>query len=253
MRAGSNVTLDQLRARDAVYLHALLLQGGSNISMAPGAVAPNESFYWHMLGCLERQGVIVAVTSKARTAAGERYGTASQRHYDVDADLGALPKLKAQLAAHLCALRSDPALPPQYAAIWAELGVAELQAYLEWELASHRFDVRWSENLLPIMEMGLSVFSIGQMFYFCWTAVRDLASHHLRHPAPCDTYQSHLASSMAAKIERATRDGWEVRQYSRQWRRHTNAVSDTFANIATGLGERFLLEVPSSTAITSLF
>lgn len=239
-----------------VYLHALLSGAGKGPMAslaAPGAVAPNESYYWHVIGYLERRGVLIEV-SAARVAEGfGGFAVPAPRRYELAPELPPHAELRARLENLLKEARREPSVIPAYALLWRELALAELHAYLEWELAVHHFDARWGDALSEALDGGLSSFSIGQMFYFCWTAVRDLASHHLRHPAPFETYKDYLAHSISGKIERAVRDGWEVRQYSRQWKRRTNALAESFAQHATTLGDRFLTEVPSPQALMSLF
>lgn len=248
--------MSQLRPTDCVFLHALLEGGDKRVTFmrsAPSDVAPNEAYYWHMVGWLERRGVLVSV---AIANAAEGYGRSAHgvvRRHELCPGLPPPSELRASIEGHLERTRADRASQAAYALLWRELALAELEAYIEWELASHRFEAGWSGALLDVMDEGLLSFSIGQMFYFCWTAVRDLASHHLRNPAPFETYKGYLLNAFSAKVKRAKRDGWEVRQYSRQWRRGPSAVAETFSNHATTLGERFLLEVPSSEALASLF
>ena len=241
---------------EMVYLHALLSgagKGSTFLLASPGAVAPNESYYWHVIRHLQRRGLLIEVSAD-RVAEG--YGgfvMPAPRRYELAPELLPHVELRAGLENLLKGARRDPSVIPVYALLWREMALAELHAYLEWELAVHGFDARWGESLSEALDGGLSSFSIGQMFYFCWTAVRDLASHHLRHPAPFETYKDYLAKSISGKIERAVRDGWEVRQYSRQWKRRTNALAQTFAHHATTLGDRFLAEVPGPQALQSLF
>lgn len=246
----------QLGPKDMVYLHALLSGAGKGPALmlaSPGAVAPNETYYWHVIGHLERCGILVEV-SRVRMAKGlGGFAMPAPRRYELTPELAPHAELRTALEHQLKAARKDPSAITGHALLWRELALAELHAYLEWELAVHRFDARWGDALGDALDAGLSSFSIGQMFYFCWTAVRDLASHHLRHPAPFDSYKDYLVQSITGKIERAIRDGWEVRQYSRQWKRRTNALAETFAQHATTLGDRFLTEVPAPQALESLF
>lgn len=248
--------LNSLRPSDCVFLHALLSIDGKNVAFmrsTPEQVAPNEAYYWHMVGALERRGVVMTLS---HTQAADAYGRGSRspaHRYDLAPGLPVPKELKRHLESQLNSIRDSKIALVAYGSLWRELALAELEAYIEWELAIHRFDAGWSGSLLEALEEGLETFSTAQMFYFCWTTVRDLASQHLRNPAPFETYKTYLQKTLAGKISRAAREGWEVKAYSRQWRRAQSAVVDTFSNRASGLGERFLLSTPSHQSLSSLF
>lgn len=240
---------------EAVFLHALLVPGADGLSTRPTEVAPSESFYWLMTELLEHRSLIAAEHPMMKAAPFTfPAGAASQRKYNLRP--GLFPDhrhARAAVGDFLKASRHLPAVREQQATLWTSLAMAELHGYMEWELAIHHFDTAWSDELFTAFDFGLGHFSISQMFYFCWTGVRDLASHHLRNPAPADTYRDYLAQALTNKLKRALREGWQVRQYTRQWRRPTSAVVETFSKVASDLGDRFLLLVPSRAALDSLF
>lgn len=247
--------LDDSIFTEAVFLHALLVPEADALSARPTEVAPSESFYWLMTELLE-QRVLIAAERPLMKAAPFTFpaGTLPQPRYTLPR--GLFPDhrhARHALGDFLKASRRLPTVREQQVALWTSLAMAELHGYMEWELAIHHFDTAWSDELFTAFDFGLGHFSISQMFYFCWTGVRDLASHHLRNPAPADTYRDYLAQALTNKLKRALREGWQVRQYTRQWRRPTSAVVETFTNVASDLGDRFLLLVPSRSALESLF
>lgn len=251
------MNLDQLTIADAVFLHGLLVQeaGVEPMGVRPTVVAPSEHFYWLMIEALERRGLITVEQSLLNAAPFVfPRGFSGTRRYRLRADLLLDARTtRTALEALLKGTRRNPALRDQRAALWVSLGMAELHGYMEWELAIHHFEAAWTDELYTAFDFGLSHFSIAQMFYFCWTGVRDLASHHLRSPGPVDTYRTYLAQGLTNKLKRALRESWQVRQYNRQWRRPPSTVVDTFAGPATGLGERFLILPPSREAFETLF
>lgn len=246
---------DDTTFTETVFLHALLLPGTDALSARATEVAPSESFYWLMTELLEKRALIVAERPLMKAAPFVfPAGASGQRRYVLQPGLFAdAREARSSMGDFLKAHRRAPAVREQQIALWTSLAMAELHGYMEWELAIHHFDTAWSDELFTAFDFGLGHFSISQMFYFCWTGVRDLASHHLRNPAPADTYRDYLAQALTNKLKRALREGWQVRQYTRQWRRPTSAVVETFTKVASDLGDRFLLLVPSRAALESLF
>lgn len=243
------MNLDCTTFTEATFLHALL-GPADGLSARPAEVAPSERFHTFMVALLEHRALIFAAPPMMKVAAVAFPTAPSQSRYTLRP--GLFPdsqQARLTLGQFLASSRALPAVREQQIGLWTSLAMAELHGYMEWELAIHHFGSAWSDELFPTFEYGLGHYSLSQMFYFCWTGVRDLASHHLRNPAPVEAYQAHLAQSLSKKIRRAVREGWQVRPYTRQWRRPTSAVVDTFANVATSLGERFLSQVPSRSAL----
>lgn len=222
-------------------LDAILLQLG-----------PNSDYQTVMVDALIQRGLLVQ-SHEALVGGGRR--TLRYRVYREPEWI--LPRydspnvratLEAAIAQRFAGLCSCPHLLDDQVALWKELGIAECLAYIEHELASHRFEVRWADALAESISNGLQQYSIGQMFYFAWTAVRDLASQYLRQPASPEVNRTYFERSFAARIDRAARGHWDVRPYSRQWSRRDNIVAQVFSGAATGLGAKYLEAVPNPTA-----
>ena len=249
------MSLDDLAFTDLVFLHALMVAdaGMPLLGARPSVVAPSDGFYYRMVEMLSEQGLI----ARAKSA--------------VNDGLVVLPRSGGQTAAYTlhCSALADHSNPrnaladylkghrrdfrKQQQALWVSLGIAELHGYMEWELAIHHFEGAWTDELFDVFTFGLAHFAIAQLFYFCWTGVRDLASRHQRVPAPMEFYRMYLLDSLGNKVRRAIREGWEVRHYTRHWRRPTSAVVETFSGPATDLGDRFLSMTPSYDALNELF
>lgn len=250
--------IDQLALNHAVFLRALLPSDPKRFAglsyYAPTTFAASEAYYRYMLDELQRADLLVAEQAVSSAAAGgfaRSLRTVRLEFHDwINRDLAGT---RQAAEARLEVFRADRSAAPHFLGLWQELGLVETQSYLAWELSAHRFDPVWAEHAASILEQGLFHFSIGQMFYFCWAGVRELASRHLRQPGPLEEYKEHLAAAMEQRMVRALRDGWEVRQYERQWRRRTNVVAETFAQQATRLGDQFLQAVPTEHALASLF
>ncbi len=153
--------------------------------------------------------------------------------------------LASQLKQHSLSLAGEPAATEDLFTVWRELAISEAVGFLGDELGEHRFDVNWALTAVPAIERGLRRLSANQMYYFCWLAVRELASRYLRYPASIHTLADSLVLYIDQRVDRAIAERWALRDWSDYRGRVPSTVAAVFANQITKLGGDYLARVPS--------
>lgn len=159
--------------------------------------------------------------------------------------LAAVKDLTSQLKRHVVSLASAPAATEELFTVWRELAISEAVGFLGDELGEHRFDENWALTAVPAIERGLRRLSANQMYYFCWLAVRELASRYLRYPASIHTLADSLVLYIEQRVDRAIAERWALRDWSDYRGRVPSTVAAVFADQITGLGSDYLARVPS--------
>lgn len=159
--------------------------------------------------------------------------------------LAAVKDLTFELKQHAVSLASAPAATEDLFTVWRELAISEAVGFLGNELGEHRFDEKWALTAVPAIERGLRKLSATQMYYFCWLAVREVASRYLRYPASIHTLADSLVLYIDQRVDRAIAERWALRDWSDYRGRTLSAVAAVFADQITKLGSDYLARVPS--------
>lgn len=159
--------------------------------------------------------------------------------------LATVKDLTSQLERHAVSLASAPAATEDLFTVWRELAISEGVGFLGNELGEHRFDENWALTAVPAIERGLRRLSANQMYYFCWLAVREVASRYLRYPSSIHTLADYLVLYIDQKVDRAIAERWALRDWSDYRGRIPSTVATVFADQITALGSDYLARVPS--------
>ena len=154
--------------------------------------------------------------------------------------------LEAEMLAGLALsrLRDAPSFIHEVCDVWYSLATAEVLSFLAAELLDHQFNDDWALNLESQIGAAAQRLSIAQGFYFCWLAVRDVASAYLRFPGARDRLPHTLRHAFASKLSKGQSEGWITRPFGRHIRCPESAMAAVFSTIVTQLGDGYLLLPP---------
>lgn len=209
------------------------------------ALAPHSFMRGNVLPVLAIHGLLTesAVQSRLWPAAGVDTGIAPTQWRLAD-DFGSSLEAEMMAALALSRLRSEPSFIDEVCDIWRCLAAAEVVSFLAAELMDHQFDERWAWNVEPQIAAAAQRLSMAQGFYFCWLAVRDLASAYLRFPGSRDRLPYTLRHAFESKLSKAQSEGWITRPFARHIRCPESAMAAVFSTTVTQLGDGYLLLPP---------
>lgn len=213
-------------------------------------VTPSDAMASQIAPFLENSGLLARASAPERSAFGdaasaERFAwvyspklvPASSRQ-----PATSIAETTAVMACHQ--LRREPTFLTDAARLWRVLVIDEVIAFLEAELADHKFDPAWAIHVQPIIDRALDHLSASQCFYLCWLSVRDLASAYLRLPHARDRLDETLRWSLNSKLAKAHSERWSLREFGRHANRDESAIAHAFSFIVD-LGSSYLSRQPT--------
>lgn len=202
------------------------------------SLAPNPFLAETMPDFLALHGLLVQ-HSVQQLAVGAP--AASARRWRLADDLGNFMDAEFMGSVAIARLRAGPSFVEDACEVWRILAAAELVGFLGAELSDHHFDEAWA---LEIEASALGIvdsLSIARGFYFCWLAVRDLASAYLRFPGARERLPHTLKDAFDSKLRKAHSEGWSIRDSARHLRSPESAVASVFSTVVTELRGNYLL------------
>lgn len=252
--AGAAAAIDPavavLGLRDSLFLLSVLTDAADvpafRNAKARSRLAPHAEMASQMLRELAEAGAI-SWGSAGNAPKSWIFGatTSLAMEWRLSDALAAVEDLTSQLKRHAASLSSTPAATEDLFTVWRELAISEAVGFLGDELGEHRFDENWALAAVPAIERGLRRLSANQMYYFCWLAVRELASRYLRYPASIHTLADSLVLYIDQRVDRAIAERWALRDWSDYRGRVPSTVAAVFADQITELGSDYLARVPS--------
>jgi hypothetical protein len=113
----------------------------------------------------------------------------------------------------------------QFSEFWFDVAVSECKAYLVHMLERHGLDFTPGEKTEDVFRRALRWYSIGQMYYFIWRAARDSAAYLAREKVQARQAANSAITRIAADVDRAYAQGWEVTVYHRDSRLPISTIS----------------------------
>lgn len=135
------------------------------------------------------------------------------------------------------------------ATIWEDLALAEVAEYARWSLSRSAFNPEWADEAVPAFQHGLKHFGINRMMYLVHIALRSVTMVHQRGSARTAQLGHIFASSISHYVHRAVLEKWSVRGMTRSTDLPRSSITILFADVVTGLGERYFTEQPSLEAL----
>lgn len=206
------------------------------------SLAPNPFLAQTLPAYLVSHGLLVEHPAPARALYAAAAGVQRWRIAD---DLGSPMDAEFTALLAIAQLRTAPLFVEEACELWRTLVVAELVGFLGAELSDHQFDEAWA---LQIERGALGVvdsLSTTRGFYFCWLAVRDLASAYLRFPGARDRLPQTLKNAFESKLRKAHHERWSARDFARHARSPESALASVFSTVVTQLRDDYLLLPPS--------
>ncbi len=169
------------------------------------------------------------------------------RRWELPPDMDDLETAELLAMSALSGLKGEANFAAESTAVWRDLAAAEMMGYLAAELSDHQFDDGWVAGVESPIRRAVERLSVADGFYFCWLAVRDLASAYLRFPAARTRLPETLRYSLESKLAKARNEGWMVRSFTRHARCPESAIAAVFSTVVTKL-EGAYLSLPPLTA-----
>ncbi|WP_313920752.1 hypothetical protein [Tahibacter sp.] len=147
-------------------------------------------------------------------------------------------------------LDTSPGALRTWAAVWQDLALAEVAEYARCSLADTGFNPNWATDAAESLQAGLTKFSVHQIMYLVHIALRSLALEQ-RRLLPRGGKPGHAFSAAIRNyVRRASTEGWVIRAPSHPLDLPRSAITVIFAEMVTGLGDRYYTERPSLDALT---
>jgi hypothetical protein len=113
----------------------------------------------------------------------------------------------------------------QFSDFWFDLAVSECKAYLVHMLQRHGLEFTPGQKTDDVLRRALRWYSIGQVYYFVWRAARDSAAYLAREKVPAKQAANSAITRIAADVDRAYAQGWQVNVYQRDSRLPLSTLS----------------------------
>lgn len=220
-----------LGGRGALYLLALI-----RAHKLRQRVAPTQEATAAVLSTLHALGIVRAdrhSTPTSQLTAGDRQPwiyTWPQVPFD---------ELEARLVEHLTEAGRDTRYLETWLTMWQDLIPAEVVAYLQYQLRIHQYSDVYLEELNPLLLPDDFRFSLGHWRYACWASVRSMASISLQHPGNEELLRFTLRNELSRRLQVAFGSPGDKLCFSPSYSMPDCALSNTFANVATQLGDNF--------------
>ena len=136
-----------------------------------------------------------------------------------------------------------------WVAIWEDLALAEVAAYTRAALARSGYNPDWADGANAALAAALRVFSAQDVTYLVHIALRSLALKHQRAATAVGKLGQSFCNLIRYYVQRAEAERWTIR--SSPWLPDgpRSAITTLFADVVTGLGERYYSDRPSLEAV----
>lgn len=203
-------------------------------------MAPVQALADSIPSYLAAHGLLVE--SRAYSQLGLSLGSPLQQmhRWELAPDMGDLETAELLAMSALSGLKGEANFAAETTAVWRDLAAAEMMGYLAAELLDHQFDDGWVAGVESPIRRAVERLSVSDGFYFCWLAVRDLASAYLRFPAARVRLPETLRYSLESKLAKARNEGWTIRSYTRHARCPESAIAAVFSTVVTKLEGAYL-------------
>jgi len=114
--------------------------------------------------------------------------------------------------------------------------------YLHLCLERHGFNHSIGEKTELVINKALNNFSVGQLYNFIWKASRDAASIYMRKRVSKRYAANCVPGSIQRTADRALAEGWEVKNFRRDFETPRSIVSNVLFDTALQIGERAFYE-----------
>lgn len=91
---------------------------------------------------------------------------------------------------------------------WRELNAAEAERFFEQQLAKHRFDAGWAQDLAYVHQQVVQPLSISQWRYAAWAAVRKGASSLLQHSLTAEALRETIYQELHRRAASISTGQW---------------------------------------------
>lgn len=134
-------------------------------------------------------------------------------------------------------------------ALWEDLALAEAIQYARWTLAKSGYNPEWSNLAMEGLRQALKYFSVSQVMYLIYLAMRSVSSTHQQGGVEAIRLGQVFASSITSFSQRAAVEHWDIRGMSRPAELPLSTLATIFAHEVTRLDDEYLTQRPSSTAL----
>lgn len=125
-----------------------------------------------------------------------------------------------------------------------DVALEECLEYLRVALDDHGFDLPNGDKVTNAVRLGLTHFSIAQMYNFIWRTAKDMSAFYLREHASRPHVSNVVPGHLQRMIEKARADNWDVKQYRRDRRVPESQLSHVLFTVALQLPDGGLNAVP---------
>jgi hypothetical protein len=148
---------------------------------------------------------------------------------------------------------TNPSVLTAWAVIWADLALAEVVEYTRCSLAHTGFNPDWANEATGALRAGIEKFSVEQVMYLVYIALRSLALEQRRATSRAYKLGQLFSSTLRNYVQRASTESWTIRGFARSPDVPRSAITVVFTETVTGLGERYYTERPSFDVLARAF
>ena len=130
-------------------------------------------------------------------------------------------------------------------ALWEDLALAEVAQYTGWLLSKSGYNPDWTNCAIEPFRHSLKNFSVNQVMYLVYLAVRSVASTHQQGGVESARLGLVFSSSLASLSGRAKVECWNIRGMARPAGLAMSTISLIFAHEVTRLDDEYLTKSPS--------
>ncbi|GLQ91613.1 hypothetical protein [Dyella acidisoli] len=136
-------------------------------------------------------------------------------------------------------------------ALWEDLALAEVTQYARWTLAKSGYNPEWTDQAVDALRRALEDFSVGQVMYLIYLAMRTLAMTHQQGGMDVARLSLVFADTIAGYARRAQVESWAIRGMSRPTDLPMSTLALIFAHEVTRLDDEYLTVRPSAEALAN--
>jgi hypothetical protein len=136
-------------------------------------------------------------------------------------------------------------------ALWEDLALAEVTQYARWALAKSGYNPEWTGQATDVLRRALEDFSVGQVMYLIYLAMRTLAMTHQQGGMDATRLSLVFADAIASYARRAQLESWTIRGMNRPADLPMSTLALIFAHEVTRLDDEYLTVSPSAGALAN--
>nr|WP_225737701.1 hypothetical protein [Dyella acidiphila] len=134
-------------------------------------------------------------------------------------------------------------------ALWEDLALAEVAQYARWSLAKAGYNPEWTERATDALHHALEDFSVSQVMYLIYLAMRTLAMTHQQGGLDATRLSHAFAEAISTYARRAQVESWAIRGMARPADLPMSTLALIFAHEVTRLDDEYLTKRPSLDAL----